>query len=45
MNRASLDRGFGRCMVLRKYAAALKQYSNRTAVSGAWATGVEAQST
>ena len=30
MNRASLDRGFGRCTVLRKYAAQVKKYSNRT---------------
>ena len=30
MNRAALDRGFGRCVVLRKYAAQIKKYSNRT---------------
>ena len=30
MNRASLDRGFGRCTVLRKYSAQVKKYSNRT---------------
>lgn len=30
MNRASLDRGFGRCTVMRKYAAQVKKYSNRT---------------
>ena len=31
MNRASLDRGFGRCIVLRKYGAFVKKYPNRTA--------------
>ena len=30
MNKASLDRGFGRCIVLRKYATQVKKYSNRT---------------
>lgn len=30
MNRASLDRGFGRCIVLRKYGTSLKKYANRT---------------
>ena len=30
MNRAALDRGFGRCVVLRKYGAQIKKYSNRT---------------
>jgi DNA-directed RNA polymerase III subunit RPC2 len=30
MNRASLDRGFGRCVVLRKYGCTIKKYSNRT---------------
>ena len=30
MNRASLDRGFGRCIVLRKYGVQIKKYSNRT---------------
>lgn len=30
MNKASLDRGFGRCIVLRKYGTHLKKYSNRT---------------
>ena len=30
MNKASLDRGFGRCVVLRKYGAQIKKYSNRT---------------
>jgi len=29
MNRASLDRGFGRCIVLKKYGAVLKRYPNR----------------
>ena len=27
---ASLDRGFGRCMVLKKFTASLKKYSNGT---------------
>lgn len=35
MNRASLDRGFGRCIVLRKYGTSLKKYANRTQVRGA----------
>ncbi len=30
MNRASLDRGFGRCIVYRKYGASLRKYPNRT---------------
>lgn len=30
MNRASLDRGFGRCIVMRKYGVQIKKYSNRT---------------
>jgi DNA-directed RNA polymerase III subunit RPC2 len=30
MNKASLDRGFGRCVVLRKYGTSLKKYANRT---------------
>ena len=30
MNRASLDRGFGRCIVLRKYGTSMKKYANRT---------------
>lgn len=30
MNKSSLDRGFGRCVVLRKYGATLKKYKNRT---------------
>ena len=29
MNKASLDRGFGRCIVLRKYGTTLKRYPNR----------------
>ncbi|MEW5318770.1 MAG: hypothetical protein WDW38_009963 [Sanguina aurantia] len=29
MNKSSLDRGFGRCIVLKKYAASLKKYANR----------------
>jgi DNA-directed RNA polymerase III subunit RPC2 len=29
MNRASLDRGFGRCIVLKKYGAVLRRYPNR----------------
>lgn len=29
MNKASLDRGFGRCIVLRRYACALRKYPNR----------------
>ena len=28
LNRGSLDRGFGRCMVVRKYATNLKTYAN-----------------
>lgn len=28
LNRASLDRGFGRCQVFRKYVALLKRYPN-----------------
>lgn len=28
LNRGSLDRGFGRCMVLRKHQTSLKRYSN-----------------
>jgi len=31
LNRASLDRGFGRCVVMRKYSAPLKKYPNQTA--------------
>lgn len=30
LNRASLDRGFGRCQVLRKYVTMLKRYPNGT---------------
>ena len=30
MNRASLDRGFGRCMLMRKHGTVLKRYPNRT---------------
>jgi len=30
MNKASLDRGFGRCIVLKKYSASLRKYANRT---------------
>ena len=30
MNKASLDRGFGRCIVLRKYGTKVKKYLNRT---------------
>jgi RNA polymerase Rpb2, domain 6 len=29
MNRASLDRGFGRCIVLKKSQAVLRKYPNR----------------
>jgi DNA-directed RNA polymerase III subunit RPC2 len=29
LNKASLDRGFGRCLVMRRYSAALKKYANR----------------
>lgn len=29
MNRASLDRGFGRCMLMRKHGTVLKKYANR----------------
>ena len=28
LNKASLDRGFGRCMVLRKHQTSLKRYPN-----------------
>ena len=31
MNKASLDRGFGRCVVLRKYGTVLKKHQNRSA--------------
>ena len=30
MNKASLDRGFGRCIVLKKYGTVLRKYPNRT---------------
>ena len=30
MNRASLDRGFGRCIVYKKFATSLKKYPNRS---------------
>ena len=30
LNKASLDRGFGRCQVLRRYETLLKNYPNRT---------------
>jgi DNA-directed RNA polymerase III subunit RPC2 len=30
MNKSSLDRGFGRCIVIRRYATQLKKYANRT---------------
>ena len=30
MNKASLDRGFGRCVVMRKYGTSIKKYANRT---------------
>ena len=30
LNKASLDRGFGRCMVLKKFSCALKKYPNGT---------------
>ena len=29
MNRASLDRGFGRCIVLKKTSVPLRKYANR----------------
>jgi len=29
INQASLDRGFGRCMVLRKYSMSIKKYQNQ----------------
>ncbi|PNW76230.1 hypothetical protein CHLRE_12g542800v5 [Chlamydomonas reinhardtii] len=29
MNKYSLDRGFGRCIVLKKYGASLRKYANR----------------
>jgi len=30
MNRSSLDRGFGRCMVMKKFSVALKKFPNST---------------
>lgn len=30
MNKASLDRGFGRCVVQRRYSCQLKRYPNRS---------------
>jgi DNA-directed RNA polymerase III subunit RPC2 len=30
LNKASLDRGFGRCQVLRRYSTMIKNYPNRT---------------
>ncbi len=30
MNKSSLDRGFGRCVVLRKHGTTMKKYKNRT---------------
>lgn len=30
MNKSSLDRGFGRCIVMKKYSAVKQTYSNRT---------------
>lgn len=30
MNKASLDRGFGRCMLMKKSSTVLKAYPNRT---------------
>jgi DNA-directed RNA polymerase III subunit RPC2 len=30
MNRSSLDRGFGRCIVLKKASMTLKKYPNGT---------------
>lgn len=30
MNKSSLDRGFGRCIVMKKYSASIKKYMNRT---------------
>lgn len=30
MNKASLDRGFGRCTLMRKYTTPLRKYANRT---------------
>ncbi|KAG1669071.1 hypothetical protein FOA52_003989 [Chlamydomonas sp. UWO 241] len=30
MNKSSLDRGFGRCIVIKKYGVSLRKYANRT---------------
>lgn len=30
LNKAGLDRGFGRCQVMRKYATMVKKYPNGT---------------
>ena len=30
MNKASLDRGFGRCVVLRRHACSLRKYPNKS---------------
>ena len=30
LNKASLDRGFGRCLVYRKQSCVLKRYANQT---------------
>jgi DNA-directed RNA polymerase III subunit RPC2 len=30
LNKSGLDRGFGRCQVMRKYATMVKQYPNGT---------------
>ena len=30
MNKYSLDRGFGRCIVLKKFGVSLRKYGNRT---------------
>ncbi|KAF3434232.1 hypothetical protein FNV43_RR25335 [Rhamnella rubrinervis] len=30
MNKASLDRGFGRCIVMKRYASILQKYDNKT---------------
>ncbi|KAJ7536311.1 hypothetical protein O6H91_12G064000 [Diphasiastrum complanatum] len=30
MNKSSLDRGFGRCIVLKKFSTVIKKYQNRT---------------
>ena len=30
LNKASIDRGFGRCMVLKKYQTSIRKYANGT---------------